>query len=104
MSKESCELCGRELGPVTAEKHFIVPGELREQAGIRESKAVKLCPDCFRELTRWYSNNVSKIAYDENTRRFRERSPLEMVREYETAYKSFSKYKQGHRYDRVISA
>ena len=93
--KYTCELCGQEARPDTLENHPIVPGEIIEQAGVQGPGTVKLCVNCRRELDRWYSKKVSSMTYDESRRGFREKTPPEMVREYETAYRLFARYKQG---------
>lgn len=41
----------------------------------------------------WYSTKVMDMAYDPATKRFRAKSSLEMVKEYQSAFNSFAKYK-----------
>jgi len=95
MAKKACELCRCEVEPESIERHYIVPREITEQAGVRRSKIVRLCPDCREELQRWYAAKVADMTYDTEIKRFRGRSPLEMVKEYETAYQRFVRYKKG---------
>lgn len=97
MGKETCDLCGyrSELGAI--EKHHIVPRNITERAGISESATVRLCSNCHREVSNWYSQNVAEMAYDPGTKRFRQKSPNELVKEYEAAYKVFATYKKGQR-------
>ncbi len=94
MGRESCELCGYRGEPGTVEKHHIVPIEVTERAGVPESRIIALCQSCHRELNRWYSVKVADTGYDTSLNRFRPKSPLEMVREYEFAFNTFAKYKQ----------
>ena len=94
MGKGTCELCGCNSGLEIVEKHHIVPLEITEMAGIPESKVVELCRSCLRELNRWCSFKVVDMAYDTEIKRFRAKSWLEMVKEYETAYRSFAEYKK----------
>ena len=96
MVKKTCELCGHEAELEALENHHIVPGEVREKAGIQRSKMVRLCPNCLGELHKWYSARVAARTYDTKMKRFKARSPLEMVKEYEAAYRMFEEYKRGH--------
>jgi len=95
MGKETCELCGyrSQLGAI--EKHYIVPKELTSQAGVPDSATVTLCSNCHREVHTWYSKKVFDMAYAPTTKRFRPKSLVEMVKEYEAAYRIFDKYKKG---------
>jgi len=97
MGKETCEFCGcrSELG--TIEKHHIVPTRVTEQAGVPESATIVLCSNCHREVHTWYSENVFDMAYDPAVKRFRQKSPVEMVKEYEAAHRVFAAYKKGQR-------
>jgi len=97
MGKKACELCGHETELGAIEKHHIVPREIREQAGIRKSKIVRLCSNCRGELHRWNSTRVADMTYDTKMKRFRAKSSLEMVKEYEAAYRLFAKYKEEQR-------
>ena len=94
MGKETCELCGYESEVGSIEKHHVVPREVMEQAGLPESRVVRLCCNCHRELHRWYSTKVADVNYDSETKRFRAQSWLEMVKEYQPAFDSFVKYKE----------
>ncbi len=93
MGKEPCEACGHESELWALERHHVVPIEVLEHAGIVESKTVRLCRNCRRELEEWYLTKVTNIAYDLKTKRFRAKSWPEMAREYEYAYHSFVEYK-----------
>jgi len=91
--EETCELCGyrSQLGDI--EKHHIVPVEVTEQAGMPQSQTLRLCSNCHREVHKWYSAKVWDMAYDPATKRFRAKSYPEMVKEYQSAFNSFVKYK-----------
>ena len=92
MKDETCELCGYRGRPATTEIHHIVPKELTEQAGMRESQSVRLCCNCHREVHVWYKAKVSDVVYSARTKEFRAKSWLEMVKEYQSAFNSFVKY------------
>jgi NMD protein affecting ribosome stability and mRNA decay len=96
-SKEKiiCQLCGSEVEPKAIEKHYVVPKEITEQARMRRAKIVRLCPKCGAELKSWYSARIADTVYDTQIKRFREKLPLEMVREYEGAYNRFARFKKG---------
>ncbi len=94
MRKETCELCGYEDELGTVKKYHVFPQEITEQAGIKRSKIIRLCPNCQRELDKWYSTKVAHMAYDTRMKRFRTKSPQEMVKEYEIAYQRFTRYKR----------
>lgn len=100
MVKETCELCGYQSEFGTIEKHHVVPVKVTEQAGMPEPASVRLCSNCHSEVHTWYSQNVSDMAYDLGAKQFRQKSSVEMAKEYETAYKVFATYK-GARRDKV---
>ncbi len=89
-----CDVCGYKDTSNNIKKYNITPQEITEEADIKQSKIVKLCPVCRKELDKWYSKNISHTTYDSRTKRFREKTPTEMVREYEIAYRSFARYKK----------
>ena len=97
MGKEICELCGYRSEPGTIQKHYVVPTKVTQQAGMPESATVRLCSNCRREVDNWYSQNVFDMAYDPGTKRFRQKSFNEMVKEYEAAYRVFATYKKAQR-------
>lgn len=94
MQRNICELCRCEDEPGNIKKYYVIPQEITEEAGIKRIKIVKLCPNCHRELSKWYSTNISDITYDTRIQRFRSKSPKEMVKEYEVAYQAFTRYKK----------
>ena len=95
MAEKTCQICGCEMRPESKERYPVVPAEIIEQAGIQRSKTVRLCPVCRGELERWYEIEVADMTYDTALKRFAGKSPPEMVKEYETAYKRFLRYKKG---------
>jgi len=95
MATKACELCRHEVELGVIEKRYIVPGEVREQAGIQGGGIVRLCPSCSQELDRWNLTKVSDSTYDTTTKRFRDKSPREIAKEYEFAYKLFAQHKKG---------
>jgi len=94
MEQATCQVCGYKGKPETVARHHIIPRELTEQAGMPDSATVMLCRNCSQELNDWYSKRAFNMAYDPASKRFRPRLPHEMVREYETAYRAFAKYKK----------
>ncbi len=94
MRKERCELCGCCIEPGYIERHHVVPTHVTEQAGLPESQTLRLCRNCHREAHTWYSAKVSDTAYDVKTKRFRAKSCLEMVKEYQATFDGFVKYKK----------
>ena len=97
MGKGTCELCKHKTEHGATEKHHVVPTDVTEQAGIPESKIVRLCRNCHREVHTWYSENVFDMAYNPETKRFMRKSLVEIVKEYEAAYRVFATYKRGQR-------
>jgi len=79
------------------EKHHIVPVGVTTEAGIPESQSLRLCADCHREVHTWYTAKVRRTEYDADTRRFRNKSYLEMVQEYQAAFSGFADYKSKRR-------
>jgi len=93
MRKYNCEVCGCKSDLRTMESHHIVPIEVTAEAGISESQSLSLCCNCNREVHTWYSANVTDITYDSKIKRFRKKSSLEMVKEYQSAFNGFVKHK-----------
>ena len=94
MGKRKCEVCGHEIELGALEEHCIVPMQFTEQASMPKSRTANLCSTCHQELHKWYLTKVVEMAYDTEAKRFRTKSPLEMVREYEATFDSFVRYKQ----------
>lgn len=97
MVKEACQICGYKSKHWALKRYPIIPNEIAQSAGIKESKIVWLCSNCRRELEEWRLTKVSDVVYDTMLKRFRERLPSEMVKEYEYAYNSFVQYKREQR-------
>jgi len=93
VAKETCKVCNSVVDPDTMEKHHIVPRDVTDEAGIPESQTVRLCTDCHEEVHTWYTARVRHTEYDPDTKRFRTKSSLEMVREYQAAFSAFVNYK-----------
>jgi hypothetical protein len=79
------------------EEHHIVPREVTDEAGMPQSQTVRLCNDCHEEVHAWYTARVHHTEYDQDTRRFRTKSYLEMVSEYQLAFNAFVNYKNTQR-------
>ena len=94
MKKYRCEFCACLVEPGVIERHHVVPIMVTEQAGLPESQTLRLCSHCHREVHAWYSAKVSEMAYDLQTKQFRTKSGIEMVKEYDSAFNSFMKYKK----------
>ena len=88
MSKENCQVCGN-TEPGLNRRCYIVPEEIAEQAGIPRLKTIRLCPKCQNELENWYSAKIAEVAYDTAAKQFIPKSPLQLAKEYETAYQWF---------------
>ena len=93
MAKEICKVCNNVVDPDTMEKHHIVPRDVTDEGGIPESQAVRLCAECHEEVHTWYTARVRHTEYDSDARRFRNKSYLEMVGEYQSAFNAFVNYK-----------
>ena len=97
MRKGTCELCGCRIRLGAVEQHHVVPTNITEQAGMPESQILILCGNCHREAHTWYSTKVADMTYDSKTKLFRAKSCLEMVKEYQSVFSSFAKYKKEQR-------
>ena len=91
--QKPCEICGyaSQLGAVA--QHRLIPEDVTKQAGMPKSKTVSLCCNCHFELDAWYRKKVSDEVYDPKNKRFREKSWEEQVKDYESAFSEFKKYK-----------
>ena len=97
MSRETCEFCRYRFRSESMEDHHIVPTQITEEAGMPESQTVRLCNNCHQEVHSWYKVKVAHQSYDLATKRFRDKSGLDMIKEYQATFHSFSKYKQEQR-------
>ena len=93
MAKVTCKVCSNVVDPETISEHHIVPREVTDEAGIPESQTMRLCADCHREVHTWYTARVRHTEYDSDAKRFRNKSDLEMVGEYQSAFSAFVHYK-----------
>jgi 5-methylcytosine-specific restriction endonuclease McrA len=91
--RELCKVCNNTVDSDDMEEHHIVPRDITDEAGIPESQTVRLCNECHREVHNWYTARVRHTEYDPDTRRFRSKSYLEMVSEYQAAFSAFVNYK-----------
>ena len=94
MAKDRCEICGYEDEAGSVKKYHVIPQEIMEQAGVTHTRIRKLCQNCQDELNHWYATNVSDITYDTGIQRFRNKSPQEILREYEVSFQSFTRHKR----------
>ncbi len=97
MNTDTCELCRHKSERGSTETHHVVPIDITEQVGKPESKTVRLCRNCHREVHTWYSTNVLNVSYAPESKQFIQKPMLEIVKEYEVAYKVFSAYKSSQR-------
>jgi len=95
--KETCEVCGyvSHLGAVS--QHHLIPKSVTKEAGVPESATVSLCCNCHFELHTWYRMKVADMVYDPETKRFKAGSWDERVKDYESAFRDFKKYKDEQR-------
>ncbi|UCB42808.1 MAG: hypothetical protein JSV77_10225 [Dehalococcoidales bacterium] len=93
MAKKTCQVCKNHVDPEDIEEHHIVPKNLTDDAGIPESQTIQLCTNCHPEIHTWYTAKARHTEYDADARRFRTKSSLEMVKEYQTVFNDFVKYK-----------
>ena len=94
MAEETCEVCGYRSLLGAVEKHHIIPKEITEQAGIKDSPTLRMCCNCRKELETWYSAKVAKMVYDARVPQFRYKTSMEMVEEYEFVFRGFLDYKK----------
>ncbi len=94
MRKETCYICRHGIKREDVRKHRIVPKVFIELCGIVDSGAITLCINCYNEVSDWYIKRVYGLTYDTGTKGFRYKSPNEMVKEYQSAFDSFVKYKR----------
>ena len=94
MDEETCELCGYQSQLRAVGRHYIIPNEVTQQAGMPESKTVRMCCNCRRELDTWYSDKITKMVFDTKIQRFRDKTWPEMVEEYQSVFNGFANYKK----------
>jgi 5-methylcytosine-specific restriction endonuclease McrA len=96
VADKTCQVCRNRVDPEDIKVHHIVPKNLTDEAGIPESQTIQLCTDCHQEVHAWYTARVRSTEYDDNIRRFRHKSSLEMISEYQKVFSDFIKYKGAH--------
>ena len=94
MVKDTCEVCGYQSERREVNKYHIVPSEVMRKVGRLRSRKIALCNNCHQELDEFYLKVVPDMTYDTKMKQFRVKSPQEMVKEYETAYQRFTRYKK----------
>jgi len=94
MWEKTCDICGHAVNPEDLVIHRIIPEEVARQAGIFDFRTATLCPDCSNEVQTWYGKRVYRVSYEDRVKRFTPRSPADIVREYEAAYRAFVAYKK----------
>lgn len=94
MERKICEICGCMVNSGDLVIHRIVPKEVARQAGILDTRTVVLCINCSNQVQTWYNKKVYSMRYDVDTNRFIPKSPTDMVKEYEAAYRAFAAYKK----------
>lgn len=93
MAGQACYLCNRRTRAGALVDHHIVPTEVTADAGIPESQTVRLCQTCHPEVHTWYTARVRHTEYDPDAKRFRTKSYLEMVPEYQAAFSTLVRLK-----------
>ena len=94
MVNETCEVCGYVSNTGAVAQHHLIPKSVTEQAGVPDSAMVNLCRKCHSELHNWYKMKVAEAVYDQKTKRFQAKSWNEMVKDYQSAFNDFKKYKE----------
>ena len=94
MVKGTCEVCGYQSQRGDIKKYHIVPSEVMRKVGKLRPRIIVLCNNCHEELDKLCPKLVADITYDTRIKRFRAKSPQEMVKEYEIAYQRFAQYKK----------
>jgi len=93
VAEGTCQVCKNSVDPEDIEIHHIVPKDLTDEEGTPESQTFKLCTICHNEVHAWYTARVRHTEYDDKARRFRNKSSLEMINEYQKVFSDFMKYK-----------
>ncbi len=94
LGQETCDVCRREVDAVFLTMHPIVPEDIAKEDTVPASQTARLCTSCGDRLHTWFLNRVTTVTYDWGLKRFKSKSPAEMVKEYEVAYKAFIKYER----------
>jgi hypothetical protein len=94
MAKDTCDICGHKSDFWSAQKQPIVPTKITRQANIPDSVTMELCNNCIVELNTWYPKKVYNVGYNNKSKRFERKSPVEMVQEYKAAFMAFVEYKK----------
>lgn len=93
MPRGKCKICGfSESGSL--KMYSIIPEEIAEKADLKRAPKVKLCPNCRRELKKWFSVKIADMAYDSMQKQFMPKSPQALAREYEISYDWFVRNKR----------
>jgi len=97
MKNIQCEACGKVFNRHYAKDFSLIPPEVAALHGISDSKNFIICLECSRKLPVWYQKMVSTTTYDNDIKHFRDRTPGELIKEYQSAFTRFSNhYKRTH--------
>ena len=94
MAKGACEVCGYQSERRDIKKYDVVPSAIMREVGRKRSIKILLCNNCHEEFDELCSKVIADMTYDTCAKRFKPKSPQEMVKEYEIAYQRFSRYKK----------
>ena len=89
-----CEACGKLFSGRYAVIFPVVPNEVATLQGIHDSRTVTICLECSHQLPTWYQKTISTIVYNDNKKHFRDKTPNELVKEYEFAFESFTNFQR----------
>ncbi len=93
MPRGKCAICGFS-GLSSLKKYPVIPEEIAKEAGLKRAPMVKACPNCWRELEKWFSAKIADTAYDSMVKQFMPKSSQDLAREYEVSYEWFVRNKQ----------
>ena len=88
MSGGKCAICGIS-GSGSIKEYPVIPENIVEEAGLKGTPKVKVCPGCWRELEKWFASRVADTAFDTNRKQFLPKPPRDLAREYEVSYEWF---------------
>lgn len=90
----TCKVCGYRGEQGEIGRYYIIPREVLREAGEPAGRKIALCDSCHKEFLELCAKVIADMTYDTASRRFRAKSPPEIVKEYEAAYRRFVRYKK----------
>lgn len=99
--EKQCEFCRISYPSTRLIEHHIVPEDIIQKTSLVKDRTIELCFSCHRSLHNWNAHNVSWVRRESVAKRHRAKSLVDVVKEYESAYRNFIEYEFRKSYNTI---